>query len=91
LLIKGGKMKKKIIIESLLAVFMLIILPSIVAVEYNSSPIEPRTNLIEKIRELGSNGLLLSLPLMILQFILSWIFARLNVGDIWTSPFPVPF
>jgi len=70
---------------------MLMMLPSISAIDYDSSPIKHRTNLIEKIRELSLSGLLLSLPLMILQFILSLIFARLNIGDLWTSPLPVPF
>ena len=46
-------MKRKLIIGSLLAIFILFMLPSIPAVEYNTAVEINRSNLLEKIENMG--------------------------------------
>jgi hypothetical protein len=72
-------MKKILVIASLFAIGMLVILPSISAIEVNTSVDVNKTSMLTKIRNIRSRikgldvkGLILGLPFLILVFILLW-------------------
>ena len=85
-------MNKKIIIFSIFAAIMLLLLPSISAIQNKTVQKTNKiifSDIIQKIKNNELGELLIVLPLLLLQILLSIILGVFDIESRFTSPIPV--